>query len=974
MSLPKKCLVDTNNPLRMNMPRKQNSSDNPSPRDPDPLHILKSLFGYSEFRPYQREIIDVIMQGKNAFALMPTGSGKSLCYQIPSILRNGVGVVVSPLIALMQDQVSSLKKMGVKAEYINSSQSYGQVNRVYQKVVDGQVDLLYIAPERLLAETFQGFLQKVTPCLFAIDEAHCVSQWGHDFRPEYLRIREITGQFPSVPRIALTATADAITRKEILEKLDLQECESFVASFDRPNIYYRVAPRGDGKEQLLRFITETHREHSGIIYVRTREKTETTAKWLQTMGIDALPYHAGMSQEDRAEHQKAFFEDKVKVIVATIAFGMGIDKADVRYVCHLNLPQSMEAYYQETGRAGRDGLPADAWMIYSLGDVIAVRKILESSVTEEAYREILSTKLEKLLFFCETSDCRRKFILNYFDEPYEGACTCCDNCNDAIQTWDATAEAKIAIQVAQATGQRFGAVHLMQVLTGRFMKKVVDFRHTRLEVFGSGKHISPVEWGSIFRQLVGLGIFTSDMSRVSGLKISPEGWKVLRDERKVFLRKAIVQKVRQESGLAGGRTLPDKVPSPGQTNAVIQRLKQARMVIAKHLKWPPFMVLHDTALKEIDEAKPANLEELIKIRGLGKRKLVRFGLCFLYALEHDYFEDEDILRLLAPEKPARLLDEVKPASPSQPQTQSQSGPEPLGNKPNMVDPDVNDWEPDKKTKEHIINQIKKLGSLEAVHVLYAGDTKIHLYARKIAKEIFGQTTAGVKVGSTPAAEEANSCEMICLALSKKYGGYCLAGKHLSTNGQSTWVRPVSAKMYGELEEPQLLNSNKEKIALLDRIQFQFVKRLPHCYQTENVLIKKETQWLKTGTYDLAGLGDLCDHPETLWMNGSSSRGGLNDRVHIESANECIEHSLILVAVENFAVEVIELLGRKPRLRANFLYNGIAYRLPITDLSIEKKYTQPGFYNFEDRLIFLCISLGEPFEDYCYKLVASVFGI
>jgi ATP-dependent DNA helicase RecQ len=954
----------------MKMPIMENNLG--SSQSLDAQHLLMNLFGYREFRPYQREIIDVIMNGKNAFVLMPTGSGKSICYQIPSILRNGVGVVVSPLIALMQDQVSSLRNIGVRAEYINSSQSYGQMTRTFKQVVNGQVDLLYIAPERLLADTFQGFLQKVNPCLFAIDEAHCVSQWGHDFRPEYLRIREITRKFSKVPLIALTATADAITRKEIVEKLELQGCESFIASFDRPNIYYRVAPRDDEKEQLYRFITEGHKDHSGIVYVRTREKTETIADWLQSKGIDALPYHAGMTQEERTNNQRAFFENKAKVIVATIAFGMGIDKADVRYVCHLNLPQSMEAYYQETGRAGRDGSPADAWMIYSLADVIALRKILESSGADESYREVLTKKLEKLLFFCETSECRRKYILNYFDESHDGACASCDNCNDAIETWDATAEAKMAIQVALATKQRFGTHHLIHVLTGRSIQKVVKFKHDRLSVFGCGKQISIAEWGSILRQLVGVGIFTTELSRISGLKISPEGWKVLQDKGKVFLRKVKVRKGAPEPGVNPGRTPSDNVPLTTTDSAIVQRLKRARIIIAKHLKWAAFMVLHDKTLKEIAEAKPTNLDELKKLRGIGERKAAQFGVCFIYALKNEHFADEHILTLLESEKPVGPPGGTNHPHPDTPPLiQGPPATPPPRDNPSGKGLEADDWEPDPKTKEYIIKQINKLGSIEGVQMLYSGDSKIQAYARRIAPEILGPT--GPRESSSSAKKPENSFDFVCLALSKKYGGYCLAGKHLFENGQSTWVRPISAKLYGELEESQVLYANKEKIALLDRIQFQFVKRLPHCYQTENVLIKKGIQWLKAGTYDPAKLNDLCDDPETLWMNESSSRDGLNDRIHIESANECIEHSLILVRVDNFAIEVAEKLGRKPSLRACFIHKNTGYRLPITDPLIEKQYTQPGIYTSENRSVFLCVSLSEPFEGYCYKLVASVFG-
>jgi ATP-dependent DNA helicase RecQ len=709
----------------------------------DPLEWLRTRFGYPEYRPYQREIIDCLLQGRDAFALMPTGSGKSLCYQVPSVLRKGVGIVVSPLIALMQDQVAALKAKGVRAEFVNSSLSYGQIGRICLRVVDGEVDILYVAPERLLADGFQNFLQKANPCLFAIDEAHCVSQWGHDFRPEYLRIREITGKFPGVPRIALTATADAITRREIVAKLELQGCDTFIASFDRPNIYYRVGPRDDEKDQLYRFITRTHEGDSGIVYVRTRQRTETIAAWLRSKGIDALPYHAGMSPEERARNQNAFFDNSAQVIVATIAFGMGIDKADVRFVCHLNLPQSMEAYYQETGRAGRDGKPADAWMIYSLADVIATRRLLESSVADEAYRAVLTKKLENLLVFCETAECRRKFILNYFDEPHGGACACCDNCKDDIATRDATAEVRLALQVARATRQRFGTRHLIDVLTGKSSPKVEKFQHDQLDVFGCGRKTPAGEWESIFRQLIGTGVFTTEMSRISGLKISPEGWQVLRGQRKVFLRQVNVRAGASEPRRTTARRGARK--SKGDDPAPVQRLKRARMIIARHLKRAAFTVLHDQTLQDIAAAAPANSMELKRIRGIGETKAAQFGSCFIHALGHEDFADEDILALLElkapvvpplPESPPPPPPAAKPRFQA-PTPQSKAGT--AAPRAGGEAPVSGNWEPDAKTKEHILNQIRKLKTVSAVNALYANASRIAAYARKTAAEMLGSS-------------------------------------------------------------------------------------------------------------------------------------------------------------------------------------------------------------------------------------------
>ena len=429
-----------------------------------PLTILKRFFGYDSFKENQEKIIESLLSGKDAFVLMPTGSGKSICYQIPAMIRSGVGIVVSPLIALMEDQVKGLQQNGVRAEYLNSTQDFKTASRVQRQVASGTVDIFYVAPERLLTENFQHFLQNIQIGLFAIDEAHCVSQWGHDFRPEYLRINKVTRQFSKVPRVALTATADSVTRKDILEKLDLQDAEHFVSSFDRPNIRYHVQVKQNDKNQLLSFIERSHRNESGIVYVRTRKRTETIAPWLQQKGVSALPYHAGLDSQVRFDNQKRFQENDVDVIVATIAFGLGIDKPDVRFVAHLDLPASMEAYYQETGRAGRDGQPADAWMVYSLSDVVAMNKLFELTLGNDEFKWIQRKKLDALLGYSELIECRRKSLLAYFGETYQADCKGCDNCLHPVKSWDGTVAAQKALSCVYRTGERFGAGYLIDVL------------------------------------------------------------------------------------------------------------------------------------------------------------------------------------------------------------------------------------------------------------------------------------------------------------------------------------------------------------------------------------------------------------------------------------------------------------------------------------------------------------------------------
>ncbi|MDH3878150.1 MAG: DNA helicase RecQ, partial [Desulfobacterales bacterium] len=502
-----------------------------------PEQVLKKYFGYDTFREHQLDVIQKIIDGQDAFVLMPTGIGKSICYQIPSIIRHGVGLVISPLIALMQDQVGALRQSGVSAEFLNSSLTRQEAQLVENRVVSGKADLLYVAPERLQSEGFQRFIQKFPIAVFAIDEAHCVSQWGHDFRPEYLTISEVTDNFPNVPRIALTATADAVTRQDILDKLKLSLAAQFVSSFDRANIYYRVLLKNKDKQQLYDFIQSEHSGDPGIVYVRTRRRADQIASWLQEKGLPAFSYHAGLDPQIRTERQRQFLHDDGLIIVATIAFGMGIDKPDVRFVAHLDLPASMEAYYQETGRAGRDGQPADAWMVYSLADVVAMRKLQDQSEGDQAFKRIQQRKLEALLGYGEAVECRREALLGYFGETYPAPCRTCDNCSQTVEAWDGTIAAQKALSCVYRTGQRFGAAHLTDILVGNPNQRILRLRHDKLKTFGAGKELSPKEWRSVYRQLLAAGMLSVNIGKISGYRLTEKSWPVLRSERKVRLRK-----------------------------------------------------------------------------------------------------------------------------------------------------------------------------------------------------------------------------------------------------------------------------------------------------------------------------------------------------------------------------------------------------------------------------------------------------
>lgn len=598
-----------------------------------PLAILRNVFGYEQFRGQQAEIIDVVLAGNHALVLMPTSGGKSLCYQIPAILRPGTGIIISPLIALMQDQVSALLQLGIRAAFLNSTLSLTESRHIISKLYQGQLDLLYVAPEKLLQPSFLEILTNLPIALFAIDEAHCVSQWGHDFRPEYIQLSVLAEKFPQVPRIALTATADEPTQQDIIQHLGLQNANIFIAGFDRPNICYRVVRKIQPQQQLLDFLQREHQKEAGIVYCLSRKKVEGTALWLAGQGWNALPYHAGLDKSTREKHQNIFLREEGVIIVATIAFGMGIDKSNVRFVAHLDLPKSLEAYYQEIGRAGRDGLPANAWLAYGLQDVVLLKQFIANSQAAEKYKELEEHKIEAMLGYCETTGCRRQALLHYFGDQLDKPCGNCDNCLQPPPTWDGTEVAQKALSCVYRTGQQFGVNYLIDVLLGKSKSRIITNHHDQVSTYGIGKELNFDQWKSVFRQLIVAGFVTVDPQQHGGLLLTERARPLLRGEQKIrFQRESRQAKVERPTNR--------RSQFEGKDEILWQALRDKRLELAKAQNVPPYVILHDSTLQQMVYHRPETLKALGQLSGMGKMKLSRYGQQFLNVIENHALDDE----------------------------------------------------------------------------------------------------------------------------------------------------------------------------------------------------------------------------------------------------------------------------------------------------------------------------------------------
>jgi len=610
----------------------QLATEPPTAAGRNPEQVLHEVFGYESFRPLQGDIVREVVNGGDALVLMPTGGGKSLCYQVPALVRPGTAIVISPLIALMQDQVAALRELGVKAAFLNSTMDFEQARATEYALATGKLDLLYCAPERLIQPRTIELLHNASLSLFAIDEAHCVSQWGHDFRSDYLQLSMLAQEFPGIPRIALTATADERTRKEIAERLSLTNARHFISGFDRPNIQYRITPKTNANKQLLDFIKAEHEGDCGIVYCLSRNKVDATAQLLSSKGYTALPYHAGLSAEDRARNQERFLREDGVIVVATIAFGMGIDKPDVRFVAHLDLPKSLEAYYQETGRAGRDGKPSTAWMVYGLQDVIKLRQMLEASQGNDQFKRVERQKLDAMLGLCEVTQCRRQVLLHYFGDNLETPCGNCDTCLNPPETWDGTVAVQKALSCVYRTGQRFGVNYVIDVLRGSENERILQSGHQVITTYGIGQELSANEWKSVFRQLVANGYLRADPEGYGALQLTERCRPLLKGEQAIELRKDPVARKTTGGKSSTSRRSGQNVRDQITDHAGWEALRACRKELADKQGVPPYVIFHDTTLFDMLERRPATLEELAEVSGVGAAKLEKYGDVFLQAI------------------------------------------------------------------------------------------------------------------------------------------------------------------------------------------------------------------------------------------------------------------------------------------------------------------------------------------------------
>ena len=953
-----------------------------------PKQILKTVFGYDAFRPLQADIIENVLGKNDTVVIMPTGGGKSLCYQIPALIFPGLTVVVSPLISLMKDQVEQLHQMGAPATFLNSSLTIEQYRQNVGAVKKGAIRLLYVAPEALLRANMLTMLSSLEVDCLAIDEAHCISEWGHDFRPEYRQIAEVRNRFPDAVCVALTATATPRVREDIKTSLGFKTSDEFVSSFDRKNLFIQVTPKHDPFEQTLSFI-QGFPGQSGIIYCFSRRQVDQLYGVLQDEGFSVRPYHAGMGDRDRDQNQELFIRDDVQIMVATIAFGMGIDKPNVRFVVHYDMPKNIESYYQEIGRAGRDGLPAHCLLLFSYGDIQKIKHFINQK--EEHEQRVASIHLNALLGFMETETCRRIPLLNYFGEVYSKEnCGMCDNCLiEEKDLEDITIAAQKFVSCAKRTGERFGAGHIIDVLRGSKAKKVLKFGHQHLSTYGIGEEFSKRQWFHLSRQFIQKRILVQDME-FGNLKLTKKAWKILRGEESVLGR---LEEERVERDT-------ERASEKEYDRDLFEILRKERKRLADMSGVPPYVIFSDRSLIEMATYFPQSRTSLLDIHGVGTVKQERYGPLFLEVIR-EYCRDHQI-------------DECTKAVRKKPSVTAVS----IGKKRHVVIGELfntgqtvgkimEDFNIKRDTvlnhlfryfqegngiiesddllslstvsseqKEFVLNKFEEFGIERLKPALDALGGEIDYEELKILRLYYLGKEGFTGTAHIKGLEQKTFIkEIICLANSRKYSGRCVAGKEFSGNRVGEWVRPVSNRETGELSLKETCYRNGDPPALLDVMAIPLTRPDPHSYQTENYIVDTG-QWIKKHQFPLSDLSRLCDPVDSLWINGYQSNNGLNDRMPEETVKERIRSSLLFIRPGEVSIIVEEGPNLLKRVRSRFTFAGSEYWLSVTDPVIENRYFHKdvGQYPINKTNLYFTISIGEPYEGYCYKLVAAVVGL
>ncbi|MBW1699596.1 MAG: DNA helicase RecQ [Deltaproteobacteria bacterium] len=947
-------------------------------------HILKGVFGYDEFRSLQENIIENILLKKDTLVIMPTGGGKSLCYQIPALIFEGLTIVVSPLISLMKDQVEQLTEMGVAALFLNSSLSLTEYRRNVERIKKAETKLLYIAPETLLKPNLLEMLSTVEVDCLSIDEAHCISEWGHDFRPEYRQLIQVREHFPKAVCIALTATATPRVRKDIKASLGFDESNEFIASFDRENLFIHIVPKTTPLNQTVEFIKKFP-DQSGIIYCFSRRQVEDLSEALSRKGFSVKPYHAGLSEMDRNKNQDLFIRDDIQIIVATIAFGMGINKPNVRFVVHYDLPQNLESYYQEIGRAGRDGLRSDCLLLFSYGDIQKIKHFINKKDDQE--QRVANIHLNALLSFIETEICRRIPLLKYFGEDYPAsACTMCDNCmivkKDLV---DITVPAQKFLSCVKRTGERFGAGHIIDVLRGSKAKKVLRFRHQYLSTYGIGLDYSKKQWFHISRQLIQKGLMSQDLE-FGSLKLTEKAWDVLRGKENIL---GFIEDEWTEEA-------PEKETDLEHDRLLFDELRKKRKVLADDAHVPPYVIFSDKSLIEMATFYPHTKETFLDIHGVGTEKCAKYSSHFLNVIK-EYCSEHNIKERpkKKPKAAAGISDTTRKKRHVVIGEAYNSG---------ISIPGIMAYYKIKKTTvlDHLFNYLKEGNAVRSDGLLTL--SSIPSDRRALVLETFEKFGAEflkpayealcreidydeLKIlrlyylcQKNPAAgpafgrsfEKSFSKRIICLANSRKYSGRCIAGKEINGKEIGTWIRPVSRQGTGELSLKEMTFSDGGIPKVLDVISVPLTRPSPHTYQSENHMID-DRQWVKHGAVPIQALSGMVDDVPHLWINGHHSHRGLNDRIPLELAEQEVTSSLLLVRPENLCITVDEGADSLKKIRSRFIFNGVKYWLSVTDPEIETTYYNKEFgeYPIAEENVYICVSIGEPYEGYCYKLAAGI---